>query len=73
MHGRAGGTGYRKTVLTKAAKVDSLHVVNPDGSTSLESLHREMDAGAFGAGLLPPLRGLMTCTMAGVIGGSGKR
>ncbi|RYD36414.1 MAG: FAD-dependent monooxygenase [Verrucomicrobiaceae bacterium] len=47
--------GIAEAVLAKAAKVDSLHIVNPDGTTLLELLYREMDAGAFGAGLHRPV------------------
>lgn len=47
--------GIADAVLAKAAKVDQLHVVNPDGGTLLKLRYREMDEAAFGAGLHRPV------------------
>lgn len=47
--------GILDEVLGHAAKVDRLHVVNPDGSTLLDLRYRELGPGLFGAGLHRPI------------------
>lgn len=47
--------GIAKEVLAKAAKIESLNIVNPDGSTLLELKYREMGEELFGAGLHRPV------------------
>jgi len=47
--------GIEKQVLAHAAKVDRLHVVNPDGSRLLDLRYREIGSGQFGAGLHRPV------------------
>jgi len=47
--------GIAGEVLAKAARVDSLNIVHPDGGTLLELKYRDMEEGTFGAGLHRPV------------------
>jgi len=47
--------GILSEVISHAAKVDRLHVVNPDGSTMLDLRYEQMGEGTFGAGLHRPV------------------
>ena len=47
--------GILKEVIAHAAKVDRLHVVNPDGSTMLDLRYEQMGEGVYGAGLHRPV------------------
>lgn len=47
--------GILEPVLAHAAKVDRLHVLNPDGSPLMDLRYRDLGPGHFGAGLHRPV------------------
>lgn len=47
--------GILKEVISHSAKVDRLHIVNPDGSTMLDLRYQQLGEGIFGAGLHRPV------------------
>lgn len=47
--------GILKDVISHSAKVDRLHIVNPDGSTMLDLRYQQLGEGIFGAGLHRPV------------------